>query len=40
MSIYTSIKTKDSTKKKLDFQQSKFTITTGRKIYFSKMQGN
>ena len=37
MSMYTSIKVKDSTKKKLDVLQSKFTITTGRKISFQNL---
>ncbi|KAF5423358.1 MAG: hypothetical protein C5S41_07450 [Candidatus Methanomarinus sp.] len=32
MTMYTSIKVKDITKKKLDVLQSKFTISTGRKI--------
>lgn len=30
--MYTSIKVKDTTKRKLDALQSKFTIRTGRKI--------
>lgn len=30
--MYTSIKVKDSTKKKLDILQSKFTIRTGMKV--------
>ncbi|MCL7476438.1 MAG: hypothetical protein M8352_10415 [ANME-2 cluster archaeon] len=30
--MYTSIKLKDSTKKKLDILQSKITISTGRKV--------
>ncbi len=32
MSMYTSIKVKDITKSKLDVLQSKFTISTGKKI--------
>lgn len=35
--MYTSIKVKDSTKKKLDVLQSKFTIATGRKISFQNL---
>ena len=35
--MYTSIKVKDSTKKKLDVLQSKFTISTGRKISFQNL---
>ena len=35
--MYISIKVKDSTKKKLDVLQSKFTITTGRKISFQNL---
>jgi len=30
--MYTSIKVKENTKKKLDILQSKFTISTGKKI--------
>ncbi|MBW2740182.1 MAG: hypothetical protein JRE64_15365 [Deltaproteobacteria bacterium] len=35
--MYTSIKVKDGTKKKLDVLQSKFTIATGRKISFQNL---
>ena len=35
--MYISIKVKDSTKKKLDVLQSKFTIATGRKISFQNL---
>jgi hypothetical protein len=40
MLMYTSIKVKNSTKKKLDILQSKFTIATGRKISFQNLLDN